>query len=140
MTFEIHDNTEIAAIWFIDAAHEGFDWMCSLVKQGNEGKWEFKYRFRYYKGDPTKDPFTDDDEKSWTRGGAPDGTDEAKAELTVMLRLIATKLAEACGGEVDESLDLGFGMEALTKCFEDKPWAHMQTGVDLGGNKGPVLA
>lgn len=132
MTFEIRDDTEIAGLWFMCAGPtEKFDWLCQVYKQKG-GNWEFLYRFRYHKGDQTKDPFNDEDEKSWTRGGAQDGSDQSKKELVEAIQKIARVLEAASGGQLDETLDVGTGYKDLMAVMKSKPWAHMKSAVDMG--------
>lgn len=133
MSFDVRDDTEIAGLWFMDAGGtEKFDWLCQVYKQGSKGKWRFKYRFRYHRPDPKKDPFNDDDEKSWTAGSALDGGDESKKKLVESVRSIACALEKASGGKLDETLDVGMGAEALMAVMKNKEWAHVKSGIDMG--------
>ena len=141
MTFEIRDDTQIAGIWFMDAgAANGFDWLAHVYKQGPEGLWEFKYRFRYHEPDDRKDPFNNNDRKTWMSGEAHGGTDEDRQKLIDMMREVSRKLTEVADGRLDEVLDVGTGVEALMAALKDKPWCHMQSAVNLGGNNKVVEA
>ncbi len=140
MTFEITEHTEIAGIWFMDAGlTEGFDWLCHVYKQ-EEGPWKFKYRFRYHKPDPKKDPFNDDDRKSWTAGHAQGDSDEHKKKLVESVQEIARALETGTGGKLDETLDVGTGPEALMDFMKTKEWAHVKSSIDLGAAQKVGLA
>lgn len=145
MSFEINDETDLAGIWFVDAGPtNGFDWLAQVFKQDG-GKWEASYRFRYHaEQDPNdpKDPFEDNDEKSWYRLSAPNGGDDARAKLVTMMQEIARKLCAAADGRLDETLDIGKGYDNFIAMAKDKPYMHIKSEAasKLGGSKKVVEA
>jgi hypothetical protein len=129
---DINEKTEVAGIWFIDAGPtQGFDWMCTLYRQEGE-PWRFTYRFRYHHPESGADPFKDKDEKSGATVSADGPEDEYKTKMLDFIQRLASTLSAGTGVEVDETLDVGVGAEALMAVLKDKPWAHIKSPVDLG--------
>lgn len=97
-------------IWFVGNG-KSMDWLGQLLKEN--GKWAFKYRFRYYDAeDPGNDPFSNKDRK---RGYIVNAVDDSIAELNRLLPMIHLVV-----GEVERQFKAKADFVDL-KCCNDEP-------------------
>lgn len=125
-------------IWYLslpkdfvyDDNHVGGDWVCHLGYEELNGKrtMVIRYRFRYYTKNDTRDPFEDDDIKSWYSAQQKkdsNGEPYSEAYMIASTREMAKKMAEVAGSGLYENL-VGNDFDAFFKRFQDAPFAWVK--------------
>ncbi len=115
----------LLAMWFV--SNEEGDWLAVVFRAKDDPRWRLQYRFRYYQGGPSADPFSSEDPKSWYEGRAPEGTTEEtmKRNVDATALLISMKF----GGPVD-CIEVRGGPELLIEKAAGRPWFHYQVSTE----------
>lgn len=120
----------LLAMWFVGGA-EG-DWLAAVYRDKGDPNWRLTYRFRYYEGKQSGDPFTDDDRKSWYE--ARISGDASEESLISKVNGVASLTALRFGGEVD-CVEVRGTPALLQGKIADRPWLHVQ--FEYEGNARP---
>lgn len=115
----IDENT--IGIWFMNLSATS-DWMGHLYLE--EGRPHLRYRFRYYDpADPSNDPFSYKDSKSWWSASF-NGT---KEEAIHTVRQLVRELESQSGNKCDELLMRDGNVKRFFNALSRKMWAHLKT-------------
>jgi hypothetical protein len=81
-------DEKFVGLWFLATIPGSQDWLAGLSEIVPDEKYRLTYRFRYYTGDQSKNPFDDADKKNWYDGEVT-GT---RAYCIASLRMVAKQL------------------------------------------------
>ncbi len=109
-------------IWFVPG--EDKDWLGQLYKE--DGKWVFKYRFRYYSNRST-DLFDDKDRKSGYIVKAETRSEEDKQKLLSVIHQVVSAVEVEYGNEVDFiRLECSNDDPRMIAEMEKRSWCHVK--------------
>ncbi len=115
-------DEKIVALWYLSTILNGQDWLAAVRELVPDEKYELTYRFRYYNGDQSKNPFEDGDKKNWYRGELS-GT---RAYVLSCIRVMAKEMEKwASGGPLYELVN-DKGLDDLTRRLSDMPFTYMR--------------
>lgn len=119
----IEFDDKVVALWFLSTIENHQDWLAVVREIEPDVKYELVYRFRYYDGDQSKNPFDDGDKKNWYKGTL-DGT---RAYVLASLCMVAKELEDKADGTLYEMVN-DKGIEDFGRRFRDMPftWARAE--------------
>jgi hypothetical protein len=112
-------DEKIVGVWFLSTISDHQDWMAAVREIEPDKKYELTYRFRYYTGDQTKNPFDDGDRKSWYKGQVS-GT---RAYVVASIRMVAKELERRADGDLFELMNDG-DLQKMMRKFADMPFVY----------------
>jgi hypothetical protein len=114
-------DEKIVGVWYVVTILDYQDWLAALREIEPDAKYELTYRFRYYTGDQSKNPFDDGDKKNWYSGEVT-GT---RAYCIAALRKVAGILhsTSMAGQPLYETLN-DRGIEQFMRDFQDLPFVY----------------
>lgn len=119
MSIELTEAT--LGLWYVQMHMK--DWMCGVTRL-DERRFEFKYRFRYYK--EPHDPWDGQDRKSWYEGTVDAERDTVVRRMALMAHQVLKISGDsgqvyACVRGLDEPF------ERYTERFMKLPFVHAKT-------------
>ena len=118
----IEITAKTVGIWFVKIDEES-DWMGALTQTDELGhEFEFEYRFRYYRGDPSKTFEESEDKKNWY-GMTAKGT--TRSTMLEKIRQGANEMAVAAGTELEEVLNDG-AFDEFTRDLQGRNWIRFE--------------
>lgn len=118
----IEITADTIAIWFMPIS-ETSDYMAHVGQ--NDTEWKLTYRFRYYRGDQTKQFEESEDEKSWTTMTAPKEMCTQEA-FEKRVEFALAELVKVSGQEPDVIRMGPGGVQEFAKELMARPWANTE--------------
>lgn len=125
MSFDMTKMEYIHTIWYVGCDEK--DWMAMLFKE--EGRWCFRYRFRYNAEPGTGSPFDERDKKNWYEFAESDdmkSDPDVLAKLSTTASTVAFMTSQTMGGAELFELPVHGGHDIAMEILSRQPWCHMR--------------